>query len=76
MSQPIPDAALNQHTAIVSTFDNGELLDLLRNRAKFEDRIAQRAAHRLAAALELLRRAHAAAPQLAAEIDALLNLSD
>lgn len=58
-------------------FTNDELVALLHNRARFEDRIAARAADRLATALDLLRRTRTY-PEAGerAEIEAFLKLSN
>lgn len=39
------------------SFNNDELLELLHNRARFDDRVAGRAAERLEQAIDLLKRA-------------------
>jgi hypothetical protein len=59
------------------SFTNEELLALLQNRARYEDRIAARAADRLATALDLLRRTRTYPDaQERDEIDAFLRLSN
>ena len=59
------------------SFTNDELLALLNNRARYEDKISARAAERIATAIDLLKRTRTY-PEVAErdEIDAFLKLSN